>query len=453
MFARQGTLYRQVNPVYAHHYDRLMQSGLYQGLVDKGWLIPHEETDLEHAYSPPAHRVLRPQAVPFISYPYEWCFEQLKQAALLTLDVLKLSLPQGMILKDATAYNVQFLGTRPVFIDTLSFESYSEGQPWKAYGQFCQHFLAPLLLMAYRDVRLGQLSRVYLDGVPLDVASSLLPRRTLFKLGALTHVHLHARSQARFSQASATQREVRISRTGLLGIVDNLESTIRGLRWRESGNWQGYYQDTNYSDQAMRAKEQMVTQLVAQVTPQPPSVWDLGANTGSFSRLLARQGMSVVAFDLDPACVQRGLELARSESLNVLPLVQDLANPAPSQGWAHKERSSLEERGPADLLLALALVHHLRISCMVPFAGQAEFLARLAPWLLVEYVGGDDSQVQRLCQGNLERYQDYSEEGFQAGFARFYETVSRETIPGTSRVLYLFRKASEPPDCPLPSRP
>jgi len=199
LFTRQGVLYRQVNQAYQPHYDKLLNSGLYDKLVKAGLLIPHEEVGVEPAEPSLAYKVLRPERVDFISYPYEWSFSQLQDAALATMAIQKLALDAGMVLKDSSAYNIQFYRGRPVLIDTLSFEAYREGEPWVAYRQFCQHFLAPLSLMAYTDVRLNQLLRIYIDGVPLDLAVRLLPGRTRFDLGLATHIHLHAVAQQRYA--------------------------------------------------------------------------------------------------------------------------------------------------------------------------------------------------------------------------------------------------------------
>jgi len=184
LFTREGVLYRQVDRRHAEHYDLLMSSGLYEALVSEGSLVPHEEVD-EAPAGPGAHRVIRPERIPFVSYPYEWCFSQLRDAALVTLEIQRRAMSFGMSLRDATAFNVQFRAGRPIFIDTLSFERLPEGRPWIAYRQFCQHFLAPLALARYRDVRLLQLTRDHLDGVPLDLAAELLPGRARLRLPLL----------------------------------------------------------------------------------------------------------------------------------------------------------------------------------------------------------------------------------------------------------------------------
>ncbi len=443
LFTIDGVIHRQVNARHQKSWDALHESGLYARLVGAGLLVEHEEVSIALAPRPNAHRVIRPRAIPFISYPYEWSFSELKDAALATLQIQRLAIEAGMTLKDASAYNIQFDAGRPIFIDTLSFEPYREGAPWVAYRQFCQHFLAPLALIACCDVRLSQLLRVYIDGIPLDLASGLLPLRTRFRFGVLTHLHLHARSQTRHADAAADgtkARSAQVSRAGLLGLLDSLESAVRGLAWKPAGTeWADYYCDTNYSGAGLAHKAELVRKLVESVTPK--TVWDLGGNTGVFSRLAVDAGAQVVSWDVDPAAVERSyLELQREGPRALLPLVLDLTNPSGSVGWANEERMSLAERGPVDLVMALALIHHLAISNNVPLERIADFLAPLARHLLIEFVPKEDSQVQRLLATREDIFDGYTQSDFEAAFARHYETVERQPIRETSRTLYLLRR-------------
>ena len=290
VFERDGVLYRQVNRPYERDLALLRESGLHDSLVADGLLVRADVVDSSLAMEPEAVAVLAPERVPFVSYPYEWCFGQLRDAALLTLDVMDRAVERGMVLKDASAYNVQFLHGRPVLIDTLSFAAYREGQPWIAYRQFCQHFLAPLALMALVDVRLGALLRVHIDGVPLDLASRLLPGTSRIRPGLLTHIHLHARAQSQASKGAG--KSAHISRTALRALIDSLRDTIRGLPWKPSPTlWGDYYDHTNYADEAMAAKRRLVAEFADGIQPIPRMAWDLGANTGEFSRLLAERGI------------------------------------------------------------------------------------------------------------------------------------------------------------------
>lgn len=453
VFTRGGALYRQVQESYRDEYDRLMSCGLYPKLVDDGLLVAHTEDSLDLAAAPGAYRVLRPERVPFISYPYEWCFSQLKDAALATLHIQQEALVRGMSLKDASAYNIQFRNGKPVLIDTLSFETYREGQPWPAYRQFCQHFLAPLALMARTDARLGTLLRLYVDGIPLDLASRLLPVRTRLDAGLLTHIHLHASAQKRggarpggADQAAAGAGQTgRVSCTALFGLLDSLETAVRRLSWKAAGTvWADYYAETNYSQAAMEGKRGLVSAMLDAIAPQPRSAWDLGANTGVFSRLASERGIETIAWDVDPAAVEKNYLAVRSSSdSHVLPLVQDLTNPSPDLGWALRERQSLVRRGPADLVLALALVHHLAIGNNVPLAEVARFLRSVGRWLVIEFVPKRDSQVQRLLASREDVFPGYTAEGFESAFDGAFDIVQRAAVPDSERTLYLMRAKPE----------
>ncbi len=439
LFQRGGSLFRQINHSFRADYEQLMQSGLYERLVSDGLLIAHDEVD-EPAYDPdPAYRVIRPQQLEFISYPYEWCFSQLKAAALLTLKVQGIALKHHMGLKDASAFNVQFVGGRPMLIDSLSFERLPEGRPWAAYRQFCQHFLAPLLLAARVDVRLLSLLRVHIDGIPLDLASRLLPARTYLSPGTLIHLHLHARAQSRFAgrdvrQASA-QRQMGVN--ALIGLVDSLRGIVAKLAWRPEGTaWGDYYTFHSYSESAMQAKHQAVRSMLEETGPA--SVWDLGANTGEFSRLASGMGIPTLAFDIDPAAVERNYLLAVEEGdEHLLPLVMDFTNPTPALGWGHAERQSLVDRGPADVLMALALVHHLAIGNNLPLDRVAAFLRRLGRRLIIEFVPKSDSQVQQLLSSRQDIFDGYHEAGFEAAFAPHFRTLRKLVLEDSGRSMYL----------------
>lgn len=441
VFFDKGVLYRQVNARCREDFDALMQSGLYDDLVAGGLLVEHENVDRSLAATDEAYAVLRPRLVPFVSYPHEWCFSQLKAAALATLEIQKRALGRGMSLKDGSAFNVQFVGTRPVFIDTLSFERYREGAPWVAYRQFCQHFLAPLALMSAVDARLNQLFRAHLDGVPLDLAASLLPFRTRLRPSLLTHIHLHARFQRRYEgRTEKLPRRAGVSRTQLLGIVDSLEGAVRSLKpERRRTEWGEYYSDTNYSDEGLRRKERLVEEFLRGVPPG--ALWDLGANTGRFSRIAAGLGHYAISFDVDPAAVERNyVSCAAEERLDILPLVQDLANPTGAMGWAGEERMSLAQRGPAGTILALALVHHLAITNNVPFDRLADFLAGLCDTLIVEFVPREDSQIRRLLVCREDVFDGFTRNRFEEAFARRFRIVRSEGIADSLRTLYLMRK-------------
>lgn len=443
LFFKDGVLYRQVNEVYREDYDQLVKSGLYKTLVDARSLLPHKEVDQKCAKTPDVHKVIKPEAVPFISYPYEWCFSQLKDAALLTLKIQKLALEYEMSLKDASAYNIQFVKGKPVLIDTLSFERYQEGKPWVAYRQFCQHFLAPLALMSHKDIRLGQLLRIFIDGIPLDLASALLPSRAKLKPSLLLHLYLHAKSQQYFADKPAkAEKKVKINRTGFLNLINSLESAVQNLKWDPRGTeWVDYYNTTNYSKKAFMDKRKLVEKFLR--SAKPKTVWALGANTGVFSRIASDKGIRTVSFDIDPAAVEINYrEVVKDRETNLLPLVLDLTNPSPAIGWVNKERMSLLERGPADTALALALIHHLAISSNLPLGRIANFFSKICQSLIIEFVPKKDSQVQRLLSTREDIFPDYNTENFEKVFGIYFTIEDRSKIRGSERVLYLLQVKS-----------
>ncbi|MDY6913382.1 MAG: class I SAM-dependent methyltransferase [Planctomycetota bacterium] len=436
---KEGRLYRQVNHVYRDDYDALIDSGLYESLARAGLLIRHEEADISLAASDKAYKVIKPEKIPFISYPYEWCFSQLKDAALTTLEVQKKAMDCGMCLKDCSAYNVQFHKGKPVFIDTLSFEKYREARPWTAYRQFCQHFLAPLALMSRRDIRLGRLLRVYVDGIPLDLADRLLGLRSRFSFSLTVHIHLHARTQKRYESRPVDMGRQKMSRFALLGLIDSLESAVKKLRWRPGGTeWAGYYNETNYCDDAIERKKTIVAEFLDAAGAR--TVWDLGANTGVFSRVAAQKGIQTISFDLDPAAVEKNyLETIERGESNIVPLVLDLTNPSAGLGWANEERMSLARRGPADTVMALALIHHLAISNNLPLARVARFFKDICSTLIIEFVPKADSQVRRLLASRQDIFDEYDQAHFERAFERYFSQERRVDIEGTQRTLYLMR--------------
>lgn len=439
LFERHGTLLRRVEHRYAEDWYQLHESGLLDLLQTRRMLVGHEELLVDPVLDRGAFRIIRPDRIPFVSYPYEWTTSQLQAAALLTLRVERAALDHGMTLKDASAYNIQFLGHRPVFIDTLSFMKYQPGAPWPAYRQFCQHFLAPLALMTGVDTRLRDLLRTYLDGVPLDLASRLLAPATWLRPSQLLHIHLHSRSVQRLATRSVAPAIARrgVSPAGREGLLAHLESAVTSLKAStEKTEWADYEAVHNYSTEGQLCKESAIDRWVAMVRPR--LVVDLGANTGHYSKRIAELGAYVVAIDGDSGAAEslcRRLMVAGDE--RVLPLWMDLTNPSPSHGWAHREREALVDRGGCDLVLALALVHHLAIGNNVPLPELLDYFARLGSNAIVEWVPKDDPQVRRLLVSRSDIFADYGEQAFLHAAESVFNVVERVAVPGNGRALYL----------------
>jgi len=440
LFMEEGRLFRQINPGAFDDYTLLNKSGLYEYLTSKNLLVPHREHDDR---SDNEKIIIEPEKLEFISYPYEWSYTQLRDAALLTLHLQRRALEHGMSLKDATAYNIQFRNGKPILIDTLSFEKYEEGKPWVAYKQFCQHFLAPLALASYRDIRLTELLRTNIDGVPLDLASGLLPSKSKLNLGIATHIHLHAKTQQKYAgkgtEGSEASGKKAIKKIGLLGLIDNLNSTIRKLKWKPNDTeWGDYYEITNYDDASFDRKKELVSSYIEKCNPG--MLWDLGANDGTFSRLASEKGIPTIAFDIDPIAVEKNyLRIKEQKEKNLLPLRMDLTNPSPGLGWAHKERDSLRDRGQVDCCMALALIHHLCISNNVPLGMVAKYFAALGKHLIIEFVPKGDSQVDILLATREDVFPHYHIDGFEEAIAHYFDVVEKSSIEGTKRTLYLLK--------------
>lgn len=344
VFQRDNQIFRVVNRSYQANYDELM-SKLYPVLTQAKLLIPHTEVDFDSTKNTKQYKLLQAEKISFISYPYEWSFSQYQDAALTTLAIQRKALEQGMTLKDASAYNIQFHKGKPIFIDTLSFEKYEEGSPWIAYGQFCRHFLAPLALMSYHDPRMGAMMRDYIDGIPLDLASGLLPFKSRFRVPLYLHIHLHASSQKRHanSENKAAKTSRKISRAAMMGLMDSLENGIKklGLKTNKT-EWGKYYEETILSDDYLTKKQTLVNDLLRNTNTK--LVWDLGANDGTFSRLAAQRAYTI-AFDIDHLAVEYNyLKIKEKQEENILPLLLDLTNPSPAIGWNNEERDSVFKR-------------------------------------------------------------------------------------------------------------
>ena len=440
IFENEGKLYRQINKSYKNDYDLLASSGLYKKLLKGGVILKHEEVDDELSLLPDrSYKTLLPDNIPFISYPYEWCFEQLKDAALLTLKIQKESMDKGMILKDASAYNIQFHNGKAMLIDIGSFSKYEDGAPWVAYKQFCQHFLAPLTLMLYCDVRSNSLLRNYIDGIPLDLAKSYLPTRAKFNFGILVHVILHSKSINSYAN-SGSKIERRVSKTSIYALIDSLRRTIEKLSLSGAKTeWGEYYSFTNYSDESSVNKRDIISKMIDEVKPN--SVWDIGANNGFYSRIASDKDINTISFDYDHNAVSKSYYKSKEDNEgNILPLIMDFTNPSSNIGWGQEERFGLKERGKADLCMSLAFIHHIAISNNIPLHKIASFFADISNNLIIEFIPKEDSQVQKLLTNRKDIFDDYNKDSFEKAFSEFFKILRIAPVKDSVRSLYLMKR-------------
>lgn len=439
LFFENNQLFRKVNFVYKDNYDYLNKCGLYKNLVRNNLLVSHKE--VKQKKEKDVYKIIKPELIPFISYPYEWCFTQLKDAAILTLKIARESLRYGMILKDASAFNVQFFQGKPIFIDTLSFEKYKEGEPWAAYQQFCRHFLAPLLLASYKDYRLMQFSKIFIDGIPLDLTSRLLPKSSFLNFSVISSIHLHAKAEKLLENKFIKRKNAFLSKNSLLAILGSLESLILGLKIKvKESEWQNYYKESNYTARSLRAKKRIVKSFIKEIPPVN-TLWDLGANTGYFSKDITAKDVTIINFDNDFLAIEKNYEDVKQRKLkNILPLVMDLVNPSSGLGWMSEERDSLINRGPCDVALALALVHHLVISNNLPFNLMSKFFNKICKFLVIEFVPKDDSQVRRMLLNRKDVFYDYNKENFERALSKDFKFLNKVNIKGSDRILYFMKK-------------
>lgn len=445
IFIKNGIYLRQINECYRKDYDRLMTSGLYQKLVSVGYLTPHKEYPLKRdKQAPVAYKIIKPLPIPFISYPYEWCFSQLKDAALLTLKIQKIALEYSMILKDASSFNIQFNLGKPVFIDTLSFEKYEEGQPWIAYKQFCEHFLAPLALISYKDFRLAKLMQNYTDGIPLDLAVKLLPLSAKINPPLFFHIYLHAKSQKKYTGVSLHGKfRKSFSKHALLGIIESLESAVNSLKWQQGESvWSDYYKGSAYhiyNSESFTQKKLLVGKYLKLAGPK--TLWDIGANTGIFSRIASDMGIPTVSMDNDYSVVEHNyIEVKKNNESLILPLWVDITNPPPSTGWGNEEHDSFLSRPLPDTVLALALIHHLAIGNNLPLPMIARFFARICTHLIIEFVPKEDPNVVLLLQSREDIFADYNQSAFKSEFLKYFTIEKQDKLPDSQRTLYLMKK-------------
>ena len=436
-------MFRALSAAGMAEWRALAASPLWQELQDERRVVATEEAALDvfpDLLAGAAAGVLRHERVAFVSYPYEWPFSMLKDAALLQLELCRRALRAGLALKDATPYNVQWRGTRPVFIDVGSFERLRRDEPWAGYRQFCMLFLYPLMLQAYKDLPFHAALRGSLDGIAPAEARALLAGER-FRKGVLSNVLVHARLEERYAGAEGGAVKRDLKRAGfneelLAANFGKLEKLVGRLEWKPGDTaWTGYGEDNTYDAAAAAAKAAFVREAAAR--RRSALAWDAGCNDGRYARVAAESADLVVAFDADHATVDALYARLREEGReDVLPLVMSVTDPSPDLGWRGRERASLERRGKPELVLCLALAHHVCIAGNVPVRELLDWLRSLGARLVIEFPDRSDPMVQRLLGGKRAGSNpDYERETFERALEERFE-VDRSAAVSETRTLY-----------------
>jgi ribosomal protein L11 methylase PrmA len=382
--------------------------------------------------------------LPFISYPYEWPFPALKAAALLHLGIQLDALDAGVALSDASAFNIQFRGARPVFIDLLSFRRYRDGEMWTGHRQFCEQFLNPLLLRAKCGIAYNAWYRGTQEGITAGDLRRLLPWASKLSRNVLLHVI----AQSAFQKAPMTPStngkallKTQFPTVSYRRMLTGLRAWIETLEPADTGKtvWQDYATSHSYADDEIAAKQDFIAEFARAVTPA--LMWDLGCNTGDYSAIALNNGAkTAIGFDMDQGSLELAFARAVDGDLPFTPLYLDGANPTPSQGWNERERQGLAGRASADAVVALAFVHHLAIGRNIPLPDLAAWLTGLAPHGVAEFVPKQDPMVQRLLALREDIFPDYTLEHFQHCLSQHAVIVEARPVTQTGRTLIRYQR-------------
>ena len=443
VFQDEGRIRRAVTEYGLPHAQAVRATGLIDRLISAGLLLDETEVATSLSGRPDVRLVLEHPTLPFVSYPYEWPFRALQAAALVHLDVQIQALDAGVMLTDASAYNIQFVGARPVFIDHLAFRPYRDGELWAAHRQFCEQFLHPLLLQSLFGIEYQSWYRGRLEGIPGEDVARLLRWHHTLRWNVFTHVAAPARLQRLAGRPGVERRisRARLPREGLRSLLSSLRRWIAGLKPRglDRTTWASY--DAEIPELESRTIAGCVDTFVRAAAPR--LLWDLGCNAGRYSEAALQAGARyAVGIDSDAGALDRAFTRARDRRLSFLPLLVDLANPSPGQGWRGQERESLVDRGRPDALLALSVVHHIAIARNVPLEEIATLLTTLAPEGVIGFVPNTDRRAQALFHGREDIFRDYTLDKFLALLQRNARIVKQEAVPGTERALIWFSSAS-----------
>ncbi len=441
-------MYRSLSVEGLNDFEALAQTRFWTKFSGDGRIVATELVEAPGELAPGMVKqgagVLRHERIPFVSYPYEWPFSMLRDAALLQLDLNLAAIEEGMICKDSSPYNVQFEGSRPVFVDVGSFERLRQGEPWVGYRQFCMLYLYPLLLQSVKGVGYHPLLRGAIDGISPAQMRGLVSFRDRLRKGFYLNVFLHAKLEARHGhrgeEIRAEVKKAGFKKELIVANMRRLRKLVAGLEWSPPhGVWVGYGERNSYSDDDARRKDDFVRDVVT--SKDWDLTWDIGANNGRYSRIAAEGSRHVLAIDYDQGPVELLYRtLSEEGDEKILPLTMNLADPSPGLGWRGQERRSLPDRGAPDLVLALALIHHVTIAANIPVSEFVDWLAGLGASLVIEFPTREDPMVARLLAPKRDGlHPDYERASFEAVLSEAFDVERRERLGCGTRLLYFAR--------------
>ena len=444
IFIDNGVIKRLIKPIYFEQYNALNDSGFFNVLQKKEFLVNHSEVARTEE-----EIVIQPDQIPFITYPYEWSFYQYKDAALLTLKLQKYALEKGFSLKDASAFNVTFHKGKAIFIDTLSFDFYVDNTPWRAYKQFITHFFGPLLLASYHGSSVLKLMSNYMDGIPVDTIASLLPFKTKLNPFLYSNIHLLAKFENRHNEDYKNESKAgSLSKKAQIKIIETLYNHIKGLKLKESSEWGDYYSKTNYSDNSLLSKSEIIESWVNLLKSK--TLIDVGGNTGFFVRSINSGVEHALVCDIDNNAVDENYKQIRKNKENyITPFVLDVLNPSPAIGFSNMERASFLERIQKfhpDITLALAVIHHMSLTGNITFDMSAQFFASFSKYLIIEFPKRADSWVDRLLESKREfkaHFNFYTIDNFEFDYSKWFNLLDKIEVDSSERVLFLFKNKKD----------
>ncbi|MGJ8592720.1 MAG: class I SAM-dependent methyltransferase [Aquaticitalea sp.] len=441
VFLDEGIIKRKIFPKYFEVYNSLKNAQFYEKLFKIGLLVPHKEVSASDS-----EIVLQPEQIPFITYPYEWSFNQYKEAALLTLKLQKYCLDHQFSLKDASAFNVTFFKGKAVFIDTLSFDIYSENSPWRAYKQFIMHFLGPLILAHYHGSQSLKLMSNFIDGIPLQMLASMLPFKTKFSPTLYSNIHLLAKFEDKHNEDNLeASKTYSLTKKAQLKIIESLYNFIKNLKLKEHTEWGDYYDKINYSSDAFQQKAVIINGWIEQ--SKAKTLIDVGGNDGTFVRKISLPIDHALVCDIDPNAIDLNYQTIRNQKETfITPFVLDVLNPSAAIGFENTERLSFLDRishFEPDVTLALAVIHHISLSGNIPFERSAHFFAMFSKDLIIEFPDREDSWVQRLLNSKAEfknHFDFYNKANFETAYFDLFNLIEKIEIKDSKRTMYLLKR-------------